>query len=134
MPAWQLKGLARQWRGMTPAGQLKVNEVAYSGFVLPLKRGTARGLVDKKEASVKPLINKLEKMAGSQLDKLLSRATSRAEEAYTDRINRLEALAEVNPAISPASVAELKQEKEAVLAAVGQAQLVLDSVRLVFCG
>ncbi|MAR00630.1 MAG: RNA polymerase-associated protein RapA [Oceanospirillaceae bacterium] len=118
---------------MTPAGQLKVNETAYTGFVLPLKKGTARGLVDKKEAMVRPLINKLEKMATGQLDKLLSRASGKAEEAYTDRIARLEALSQVNPAISPASVAELKQEKDAVLAVLGQSQLMLDSIRLVFC-
>ncbi len=118
---------------MTPEGQLKVNDTAYTGFVLPLKKGTARGLVDKKEAMVKPLINKLEKMATGQLDKLQTKATTKAGEAYTDRIARLEALSAHNPAISPANIEEVRLERDAVLAALGQTQLSLDSVRLVFC-
>ena len=89
--------------------------------------------MDKKETMVKPLINKLEKMATGQLDKLQTKATTKAGEAYTDRIARLEALSSHNPAISPANIEEVRLERDAVLAALGQTQLSLDSVRLVFC-
>lgn len=119
---------------MTPKGDLKVNEPDLGEFVLALKKGTARGLVEQKEAQVRPLILKLEKMGMGQLDKMITRALNKASEAYADRIQRLEALAQHNPAISGYAIAAVREEKEQVLAAIAKAQLVLDSVRLVFCG
>ena len=119
---------------MTPAGDLKVNDGELPAFVLPLKKGTARGLVDQKVASVQPVIHKLEKMGVAQLGKMTARARQKAEEAYADRLARLHALSQQNPRLSPVLVAEVKAERDAVLAAIDESQLVLDSVRLVFCG
>jgi len=119
---------------MTPKGDLKVNEPDLGEFVLGLKKGTARGLVEQKEAQVRPLISKLEKMGMGQLDKMISRATDRASEAYESRIARLQALAEHNPTISGSMVNEVTRERDEVLAAISKSQLTLDSVRLVFCG
>jgi len=119
---------------MTPAGDLKVNDGELPGFPLPLKKGTARGLVDQKAAQIHPIINKLEKLGAGQLDKMVQRATHKAEEAYAARIARLHALAEENPAVSPHLVADVKTEREAVIKAIGNSQLALDAVRLVFCG
>ncbi len=119
---------------MTPAGDLKVNDGELPAFVLPLKKGTARGLVDQKTAAVQPVIHKLEKMGVAQLGKMVARARQKAEEAYADRLARLHALSQQNPKLSPALVADVKAERDAVLAAIEESQLVLDSVRLVFCG
>ncbi|WP_297005611.1 RNA polymerase-associated protein RapA [Thalassolituus sp. UBA6592] len=119
---------------MTPSGDLKVNDGELPGFPLPLKKGTARGLVEQKTAQVQPIIHKLEKLGAGQLSKMVERATAKAEEAYAARITRLHALAEENPSIPPILAEQAKAEREAVIRAISQSQLVLDSVRLVFCG
>lgn len=119
---------------MTPKGDLKVNDGELPGFVLPLKKGTARGLVDQKTAEVQPIINKLAKLGSAQLGKMIDRARNKADEAFADRIARLNALAQQNPNMPKHLVAEVEHEREAVLAAINESQLALDSVRLVFCG
>ncbi|MEK9714176.1 MAG: hypothetical protein VW258_16555, partial [Thalassolituus sp.] len=119
---------------MTPRGDLKVNEPELGEFVLPLKRGTARGLVEQKEAQVRPLISKLEKMGMGQLDKMIARAEGKAEAAYSERTARLKALSKHNPAISDSMIQAVENEAADVMNAIRNAQLVLDSVRLVFCG
>lgn len=119
---------------MTPKGDLKVNNGELPAFVLPLKKGTARGLVEQKQTQIEPLIAKLEKLGGGQLNKMIERAMNKAVEAYEGRLARLHALSQHNPNMPKSLVADVKQEQEAVLKAIGQAQLSLDSVRLVFCG
>ncbi|ASP39818.1 hypothetical protein CHH28_14555 [Bacterioplanes sanyensis] len=120
---------------MTPTGDLKVNEPeALPGFALPLKRATARGLVEQRAQEIQPLLYKLEKMGAAQLGKMVSVAKRKAEEAYQDRIARLGSLAQHNANISPAMLENVRQERDAVLAAIDESQLLLDSVRLVFCG
>ncbi|MFY9179053.1 MAG: RNA polymerase-associated protein RapA, partial [Venatoribacter sp.] len=119
---------------MTPKGDLKVNDGELPSFVLPLKKGTARGLVEQKQAEVEPIIAKLEKLGSGQLNKMIERAMKKAVEAYDSRLTRLQALSQQNPNISKHLVANVKVEQQAVLNAIGQSQLVLDSVRLVFCG
>ncbi|WP_221798627.1 RNA polymerase-associated protein RapA [Oceanobacter mangrovi] len=118
----------------TPKGELKVNEPELVGFVLPLKKSTGRGLAEQRMAEIKPLLHKLEKLGAGQLDKMIARATSKATEAYEDRIQRLRALSEHNPNISPALLADVEKEGAEVLDAISRAQLQMDSVRLVFCG
>lgn len=119
---------------MTPNGDLKVNDEGIPGFVLHLKKHTARGLVEQKQASVEPVIHKLEKLGAGQLDKIVERAMNKAVDAYEARLNRLQALSQQNPNMPKRLVDEVKAEQQAVLNALSQAQLVLDSVRLVFCG
>ncbi|GGY41685.1 RNA polymerase-associated protein RapA [Bacterioplanes sanyensis] len=120
---------------MTPTGDLKVNEPeALPGFALPLKKGTARGLVEQRAEEIQPLLHKLEKMGAAQLDKMVAVAKRKAEEAYEDRLARLDSLAQHNANISPAMLDVVRQERDDVLAAIDESQLLLDSVRLVFCG
>lgn len=118
---------------MSPNGSLKVNESPIEDFVQPLKKGTALGLVNQKEAQVRPLITKLEKMGIAQLDKMIAKAEAKASDIYQDRIGRLEALAKTNPGVSQSDLNEVEKEKLAVIEAIGKSQLTLDSVRLVFC-
>ena len=61
---------------------------------------------------------------------MVERASHKAEEAYAERLARLHALSQQNPGLSPLLVAEVKAERDAVLAAIKESQLVLDSVRL----
>lgn len=119
---------------MTPKGDLKVNNAELPAFVLPLKKGTARGLVEQKQTQIEPLIAKLEKLGAGQLNKMIERAMNKAVEAYEGRLARLHALSQHNPNLPKSLVTEVKREQEAVLKAIAQAQLSLDSVRVVFCG
>lgn len=119
---------------MTPAGDLKVNNAELPGFPMPLNKSTARGLVDKKAASIQPVMQKLEKMGKGQLNKIIERAWNKAEAAYAARLERLKVLSQHNPNMPKALVREVEMERDAVLAAIKQTQLNLDSVRLVFCG
>ena len=118
----------------TPKGELKVNEPDLIGFVMPLKKSTGRGLAEQRMAEIKPILHKLEKLGEGQLDKMVSRAVSKAEEAFESRIQRIRSLAEQNPNIPDALVANIEAERADVLEAIGKAQLAMDSVRLVFCG
>lgn len=119
---------------MTPTGDLQVNDDGLPSFVLPLKKGTARGLVEQKTAEVQPILHKLESLGIKQLEKMTAKAQAKAEESYQDRLARITALSEHNANISPALVRHIKQERDQVLEAIRNSQLVLDSVRLVFCG
>lgn len=118
---------------MYPNGDLKVNEQALPQPVLPLKRGTARGLVDQKEEQLRPLIHKLESLGGKQLDKMVERSLEKLNTSYNDRINRMKALSTTNSHIPEGVVVELEAQLQTIEAAIEQSQLVLDSVRLVFC-
>ncbi|MCY0965484.1 RNA polymerase-associated protein RapA [Parathalassolituus penaei] len=118
----------------TPKGELKVNDPELTDFVLPLKKGTAKGLVEQKVAEMKPLVQKLEKMGKNQLEKMIQRATVKANESFDQRIQRLQAMIEQNPNLSPVLLANVEQEREQALAAIAEAHLAMDSVRLVFCG
>ena len=118
---------------MTPTGDLKVNAGELPGFAMPLKKSTARGLAEQKSSSVQPLMQKLEKMGKGQLNKMVERSLHKAEEAYTGRLERLRLLSQHNPNIPQHLLSSIEQERDAVLAAIQQSQLVLDSVRLVFC-
>src|SRR5690606_17541285 len=80
------------------------------------------------------LIHKLEKLGSAQLGKMVERASHKAEEAYAERLARLHALSQQNPKLSPLLVAEVKAERDAVLAAIKESQLVLDGLMLVCCG
>ena len=58
-------------------------------------------------------------------------ALARADQTLSAEIQRLRALAHVNPAVRPAEIAALEAEREAVLAALPTARPRLDSLRLV---
>ena len=91
-------------------------------------------LQEQKEAQIRPLISKLEKMGMGQLDKMIERAQNKATAAYDARKQRLASLAKTNPSISESVIAGVELEGERVSEALSRAQLTLDSVRLVFCG
>src|SRR5690554_7726418 len=98
---------------MTPNGDLKVNDEGIPGFVLHLKKRTARGLVEQKQASVEPVIHELEKLGAGQLDKIVERAMNKAVDAYEARLNRLQALSQQNPNMPKRLVDEVKAEQQA---------------------
>lgn len=118
---------------MTPDGDLNLNQPESVGAVQTLKRSTARGLIDQKADSLRPLLEKLQRMGGAQLDKMVASAEKKAKQHYQDAIARLDALAQHNPNIPDSLSAQVANERDDVLNAIGQAHLTLDSVRVVFC-
>ena len=106
---------------------------SYPPFVLPLKRHSAR-LGRAKQTQIEPLIAKLEKLGGGQLNKMIERAMNKAVEAYEGRLARLHALSQHNPNMPKKLGGGRETRTRSGAKTMGQAQLSLDSVRLVFCG
>lgn len=80
---------------------------------------------------VPPMLDKAETLATAQATGLIDAATAHAGEVLDAELARLTALHAVNPSISPAEIATLAAERDAVLAALPQARLRLDAVRFI---
>ena len=80
---------------------------------------------------VPPMLGACETAARRDAASLIADAAQTAERRLGDELTRLETLARVNPAVSDAEVAALRDEREAVLAALPGARPRLDAVRLI---
>ena len=82
-------------------------------------------------ALVPPMLERCRDAASAAAQERITEALARADETLSAEIQRLRALAHVNPAVRPAEIAALEAEREAVLAALPTARPRLDSLRLV---
>ena len=82
-------------------------------------------------ALVPPMLERCRDAASAAAQERIDAALARADETLSAEIQRLRALAHVNPAVRPAEIAALEAEREAVLAALPTARPRLDSLRLV---
>jgi ATP-dependent helicase HepA len=82
-------------------------------------------------ALVPPMLERCRDAAKAAAQERIDAALARADETLSAEIQRLRALAHVNPAVRPAEIAALEAEREAVLAALPTARPRLDSLRLV---
>ena len=82
-------------------------------------------------ALVPPMLERCRDAAKAAAQERIDAAVARADETLSAEIQRLRALAHVNPAVRPAEIAALEAEREAVLAALPTARPRLDSLRLV---
>lgn len=80
---------------------------------------------------VPPMLGACETHARRDAANLIAKASDAVEQQLGAEILRLEALARVNPAVSEADVQALRNEREALLAALPGARPRLDAVRLV---
>lgn len=80
---------------------------------------------------VPPMLGACETSARRDAASLIAEAADAAETRLGGELARLESLARVNPAVSEADVQALRDEREAVLAALPGARPRLDAVRLV---
>lgn len=117
---------------MTPNGELRVNQ-PLDLDIKGLNKKTALGLLNKKLIQIKPTLEKLNKMGESQLDKMVAASLKKAQNAYANRIERIQELAKKNANMAGSLIRHIEQEGKEVEEKINQAQLKLDSVRLIFC-
>ena len=82
-------------------------------------------------ALVPPMLERTRDEAKAAAQAQIDEAVARADATLSAEIQRLRALAHVNPAVRPTEIAALEAEREAVLAALPTARPRLDSLRLV---
>ncbi|ABC31736.1 Superfamily II DNA/RNA helicase, SNF2 family [Hahella chejuensis KCTC 2396] len=92
---------------------------------------TAQDLVRHARAQIEPLITKAEKTAAAQKSELVERSIATMLESQQTEIERLKALAEVNPNIRQDEIDFLIQQTETLEKYLKGAQLTLDAVRVV---
>ena len=68
---------------------------------------------------------------GSNLQSLIQAARNRASEQYTAEVERLRDLAEINRSVVPDEIASLESAKTSLLAALAEATLRVDALKLV---
>ncbi len=96
-----------------------------------LDRSVARQLVKSQQESLETLMAKAQKTAEAGLPALRKAALTRWNEKNRQEIDRLKALAEVNPAVRPAEIRELEKRMEEGAKALEALRLVAHAVRLV---
>ncbi len=82
-------------------------------------------------ALVPPMLDASRRLADAQASEETERALAAAESLLGDEITRLEALAQVNPAVHPDEIRALQEEREALRKALPGARLRLDALRLI---
>lgn len=82
-------------------------------------------------ALVPPMLERAREETLAQAQLRIADAVAKADTLLSNEIQRLRALARVNPAVRPEEIAALEQERETVLAALPTARPRLDSLRLV---
>lgn len=96
-----------------------------------LPKRTAQSLVQQARTEIDQMVTKLERIAAPQEAQLLDDARDRCRKDKGADIERLQALAAVNPAISETEVAEQIALRDQLLGYLDNGKLVLDAIRLV---
>ena len=82
-------------------------------------------------ALVPPMLERAREHTVAAARARIAEAIAKADALLSGEVQRLRALARVNPSVCPEEIAALEQEREAVLAALPTARPRLDSLRLV---
>jgi ATP-dependent helicase HepA len=80
------------------------------------------------------LLDGAENLASIEADTIRAEASAEAERVLGEEIERLRSLQRLNPNVNPAEIAQAEAERAGVLAALGEARLRLDAVRLIVEG
>ena len=96
-----------------------------------LPKRTAQTLVQQAREPIDQMVSKLEQLVAPQQQLMLDAARERCQQTQGGELERLQALAEVNPAITEAEVAELAQQRDQLLGYLDNGKLMLDAIRLV---
>ena len=80
---------------------------------------------------VPPMLDAARRLATHHAEATIAQALADAQTLLGEEIARLEALAQVNPAVHPEEIVALSEERDALRAAIPDARLRLDALRLV---
>jgi ATP-dependent helicase HepA len=102
-----------------------------NGHCMTAKRKLARTLIAAKGQIIERMLLDGERLAQTGADQLRASAVERMRQGLDAEIERLQALAAFNPTIRPEEVAQLRDERARLEAALGHIHLRLDALRLV---
>lgn len=105
--------------------------VDMASLEIAVDKKTASKIISLKEKDCRKLLKTSEALAESKLPVMLQEAHDQANAALDNEINRLIALQQVNPNIRNDEIDYYKAQKEAINAALDNAQLRLDSIRII---
>ena len=95
-----------------------------------VSRSTGKQLVQHARADIEAIISHLEQQAEVQQAELIDGARQQLEQHYQKEIQRLQALAAVNPNIRQEEIEHLQQQRTAGLDYLQHARLRLDAIRV----
>ncbi|MCV6587479.1 MAG: RNA polymerase-associated protein RapA [Marinobacterium sp.] len=96
-----------------------------------LPKRTAQQLVQQAREQIDQMVTRLEKTAAPQEAAMLTEARERCMADQSGEVERLQALAEINPAITETEVNEQIAQRDQLLGYLDNGKLVLDAIRLV---
>jgi len=109
-------------------------KVSFSGLAKNLqkvKKAVARDLIKSRHAQLRELLEKGELEAERELPTIVEAAQQRMRGVLDDELSRLQALARHNPAVRQDELDALRNERQALDAAIEGARLRLDGVRVI---
>lgn len=116
-------------RGRDRADELGLDAV--SGKCLTSNRTLSRAVLESKAESINQMLAAGEALAKTERERLRAEAIARMDEAFGARLERLEALAKVNPSIRADELDGLALARLRLREALGRMTLRLDAVRLI---
>jgi ATP-dependent helicase HepA len=96
-----------------------------------IRRRTAQSIVPQIRPQVETMVDHAERLAAPHLEPLRAEALEALSQWLTPEIQRLESLKQINPAIRDEEIAFFREQLAAAEAAIGQASLSLEGIRVI---
>ncbi len=97
----------------------------------PVGRQTASKLVGALQSTIHPLLAKAESYADVQLKQIQQEALAQMQQQLQAQLDRLAALARINPLVRPEEIAHLQQKQQQLTDYIGKARLRFDAIRVI---
>ena len=97
----------------------------------PVGRQTASKLVGALQSTIHPLLAKAEAYADVQLKQLQTQAQQQMQQQLQAQLDRLQALAKVNPLVRPEEIAYVQDKQQQLSQYIGKARLRFDAIRVI---
>ena len=101
------------------------------GQCLTRNRKLAQAILQAKATTLETMLDQGERLAAAAAADLEARARARMSTEMTEEIDRLRALARVNPNVRPAEIGALEDRRDRLAQHLGRVRLHLDALRLV---
>jgi len=102
-----------------------------NGLCSNIRRRTAQEVVPRIRAEVETMVDHASQMAAPHLEPLRAQALESVRTALEPEIERLEALREVNPAVREEEIGFYRNQLAAAEAAIENASLDMDGIRVI---
>ncbi|SET61801.1 RNA polymerase-associated protein RapA [Thalassotalea agarivorans] len=109
----------------------KVPESVLDKQLTPVKKQVALQLVKALKAAVIPLVTKAEAHAEAMTGEIKATAQQAMEEALSQEVSRLKALAEINPSVRQEEIDFIEQKQASLVHYIAKSQLNFEAIRLI---